>query len=89
MGLDLMPDGQQGNSNSGPFGSHRPSTRGPLSREEAPFVHLRAVREPLGRAALFHSDHQGALGDPARAAPGGEPSVTPGRACSPRANERT
>lgn len=65
------------------------SHREPLPREEVPFVHMRAVREHLGRAAHLHSDHQGAQGGPGRAVSGGEPSVTPGLACSPRADDRT
>lgn len=56
MGLDLdlvprahlMPGGPQGNSNSRASASHKASTRRPLQREEAPFVHLRAAREPRG-----------------------------------------
>lgn len=77
-----MPGGQHENSNSGAFASLRASTREPC------LVHLRAAAEPLGRAAHLHSDHQGALGDPVREASGGETSVTPGLARSPRIDNK-
>lgn len=60
LDLNLMSGGWQENLTQGPL----PAT-GP--REEAPFVYLRAKREPLGRAAHIHSDHQGAEGNPPRA----------------------
>ena len=64
MGLDLTPGGQQGNSNSGPFGSHGASTREPLPREESPFVPLRAVREPLGEQHSSIATTRGLWGTP-------------------------
>lgn len=63
--------------------------QGALAKGKAPFSPLKTVREPLERAAHLRSDHQGALGDPARATSGGETSVTPCLAWSPRANDRT
>lgn len=41
--------------------------QGALAKGRGSLCPLEAVREPLGRAAQLHSDHQGALGDPARA----------------------
>lgn len=71
MGLDLdlvprahliMPGGPQGNSNSRTSASHRASTRKPLQREEAPFVHLRAAKEPQGEQHTFTVTTRGLQG---------------------------